>query len=196
VDGLFHLQIDQAFVTAFCEESGEAALDVKPGFAARDELLIGLAQMVFADLSGPAAPSRLVWDTYASAIVLRLLRSARAPVPASARGGGLAPFQLRRVLDYLHANLAADVGLAELAHLAGLSSKHFARAFKQSTGLPPHRWLMNQRLDMARDLLARGDLGIAEVAVVCGFADQSHFTAACRKSVGVTPGAYRRQVRR
>jgi AraC-like DNA-binding protein len=77
--------------------------------------------------------------------------------------------------------------------LAGLSAKHFARAFRQSTGVPPHRWLIEKRIERAKALLLGGGLSLAEIALACGFADQSHFTAAFRRGTGITPGAYRRE---
>ena len=92
------------------------------------------------------------------------------------------------------AHLTEDVGLVELAALVDLSPKHFARAFKQSTGTPPHQFLLQQRIARAKELLARHDGGsISEIALACGFADQSHFTAAFRKATGQPPGAYRRE---
>ncbi len=91
-------------------------------------------------------------------------------------------------------HLADDVGLDTLAAIADLSPKHFARAFRQSTGMPPHRWLIERRIDRAKALLRTADLSLAEISLACGFADQSHFTAAFRKLVGFTPGGYRRDV--
>ena len=91
--------------------------------------------------------------------------------------------------------VADDVSLDELARVADLSAKHFARTFKQSTGVPPHRWLISQRIGKTRELMASGDLDISEIALACGFEDQSHFTVAFSNATGVNPGAYRRNVR-
>jgi AraC family transcriptional regulator len=102
---------------------------------------------------------------------------------------------LRRVEEFLIAHLADDIGLDDLAAIADLSAKHFARAFRQSTGMPPHRWLIERRIDRAKALLVGDDQSLAEIALTCGFADQSHFTAAFRKVVGATPGSYRRELR-
>jgi AraC family transcriptional regulator len=91
---------------------------------------------------------------------------------------------------------AEDLALEELAALVSLSAKHFARAFRQSTGMPPHRWLIERRIDRAKALLTEAGLNLAEIALACGFADQSHFTATFRKIVGATPGSFRRDLRR
>ncbi len=93
------------------------------------------------------------------------------------------------------AHLADDIGLEDLAAIANLSAKHFARAFRQSTGMPPHRWLIERRIDRAKALLMEDRLNLAEIALTCGFADQSHFTAAFRKSVGATRAIFRRESR-
>jgi AraC family transcriptional regulator len=92
-----------------------------------------------------------------------------------------------------HAN--EDLILEEPAAMAGLSAKHFARAFRQSTVVLPHRWLIQRRIKGAKKLHITADLGQAEIALACGFADQSHFTAAFRRGPGVMPGAYCQETR-
>ena len=106
--------------------------------------------------------------------------------------GGLAPGALRRVRDYIEANLESRVDLGQLAATANLSRCHFAYAFKQSMGCPPHRYIMSRRLERARHLLLTSDAAIAEIAIATGFADQSHFSRAFRAFFGVPPLAFRR----
>ena len=115
--------------------------------------------------------------------------------PNKALRGGLPPRQLQRVTDFMREHAAQDLLLDDLAALVGLSPTHFARAFRQSTGVPPHRWLTNLRIERARELLEAGDLPLAEIALACGFADQSHFTVTFKKATALTPGAYRREAR-
>jgi AraC family transcriptional regulator len=98
---------------------------------------------------------------------------------------------LRCVCDFMADHLAEDISLDDLAELTGLTSKHFARAFKQSTGLPPHRFLIVQRIEAAKRRLTDGKISLADVALACGFADQSHFTATFRRIVGVPPAIWR-----
>ena len=84
---------------------------------------------------------------------------------------------MRRVLDYIDAQLTAELGLVELAAIAGLSPHHFVEAFKISVGKPPHQFVMERRVQRALELLRDGDRTIAEIAHVAGFSSQSHLTA-------------------
>jgi AraC family transcriptional regulator len=110
---------------------------------------------------------------------------------AARRAGGLSSRHLRRVCDFMADHLAEDICLDDLAELTGLTSKHFARAFKQSTGLPPHQFLIARRIEVAKRRLTDGKTSLANIALACGFADQSHFTATFRKVVGVPPAIWR-----
>jgi AraC family transcriptional regulator len=114
--------------------------------------------------------------------------------PAGARGG-LAPWQLRRAKDIMGSRLDESVPLTELARACKLSPGHFSRAFKQTTGKPPHRWLMEQRIDKAKQLLADTTSSLVEIAMTCGFADQSHFTRVFSRITESSPGAWRRYQR-
>jgi AraC-like DNA-binding protein len=106
--------------------------------------------------------------------------------------GGLAPWQARRAKELLNANLDGKLPLSQLAEECGLSTRHFARAFRQSTGVPPHRWLLSRRVERAKELLHDAALSLAEIALACGFADQSHFTRTFTTLVGLSPGLWRR----
>lgn len=106
--------------------------------------------------------------------------------------GGLAPSALRRVRDYVEANLERRIDLGQLAAIANLSRCHFAYAFKQSVGCPPHRYVMSRRLERARHLLITSEQAIAEIAYASGFADQSHFSRAFRAFFGASPLGFRR----
>jgi malate dehydrogenase (oxaloacetate-decarboxylating) len=118
-----------------------------------------------------------------------------SPLRSSPHRGGLAPWQLRRIFDHFDQNLAADICLLELAALVGLSQAHFSRQFKISTGLPPHRYKLTIRIERAKQLLLRGELGLKEIALSCGFFDQGHLSKAFRRAVGLSPGAWQRDNR-
>ena len=107
------------------------------------------------------------------------------------RTSGLAPWQVRRVCDWMEANLAASMTLSEIAALLDLSPSHFSRAFRHSVGIPAHRWLLEKRVERARALLREPGRPLGEIASECGFADQSHFTRVFRRVVGQPPGRWR-----
>jgi AraC family transcriptional regulator len=109
--------------------------------------------------------------------------------------GGLAPKTLLRAIERLRSNSDADVSLAALASDAGLSRFHFCRAFKESTGLSPHAWLRQHRLEQAMNMLRDTDASVVSVAAELGYASQTAFAAAFRKLTGETPSDWRRRVR-
>ena len=108
-------------------------------------------------------------------------------------GAGLAPWQMELALRALLRDLCVDLPVAKIAALCGLSRSYFARAFKVSMGVSPHRWLVRQRVRRAGELLERTNDSISAIASSCGFADQSHLTRAFHAIVGTTPAAWRRQ---
>jgi len=108
--------------------------------------------------------------------------------------GGLAPWQLRRSTELLTANLDGSVTLQSLADACRLSTGHFIRAFRTSTGLAPFQWLAHRRVDAAKVLIRQRRASLGEIALACGFADQSHFTRIFSRIVGTSPGAWRRNL--
>ena len=106
--------------------------------------------------------------------------------------GGLAPWQERRATEILRANLQGGVPLKEVARECGISVSHFAHAFRRTLGVPPHRWLIDQRIALSKQKLRDGRLSLTDVAAECGFSDQSHFAREFRRTVGISPGAWRR----
>jgi AraC family transcriptional regulator len=108
--------------------------------------------------------------------------------------GGLEGCQKKRVADYIEEHLNENISLHELAAIAQLSPYHFARAFKQSLGTPPHRYHMSRRMDRAKAMLEVPARTVTEVGLMLGFAETSSFTTSFRRSVGVTPSDYRRGV--
>lgn len=109
--------------------------------------------------------------------------------------GGLAPWQERRAKNLMQADLETDIVLADIARECGLSVSYFARAFKKTTGLPPHRWLLRHRVERAKEMMQTSRTPLAEIALACGFADQSHFSRVFSQLTGVAPGAWQRQRR-
>jgi AraC family transcriptional regulator len=109
----------------------------------------------------------------------------------SSHGHALAGCRLRRVTEYIEQNLDKDLTLVELAAVVCMSRYHFARLFKGSTGVPPHRFVVRQRIARARGALATPALSIAQVSLMVGFRTPSHFTTVFRRLTGLTPRGYR-----
>jgi len=124
-----------------------------------------------------------------------LAPNSTAPAPGDRPTGGLAPGALRRVREHIETNFAQKIDLSRLARIAGLSTSYFSRAFKQSIGMPPHRYVMMRRLAAAAELIRKTTKSLAEVALEVGFSDQSHFTRIFTQMTGGTPGALRRRYR-
>jgi transcriptional regulator GlxA family with amidase domain len=108
---------------------------------------------------------------------------------------GLPPRAKGRILEYIVTHLNENITNDALAEVAGLSVCHFARMFKQTVGVSPHRYVLQCRIEWARELLAGTDMPLSEIAIVTGFSDQSHYTRWFREIIGVTPGSYRWSMR-
>jgi transcriptional regulator of acetoin/glycerol metabolism/AraC-like DNA-binding protein len=153
----------------------------------------------FALVSSPVTTSRLHVDKLDATLLLRpridLLEDLSRRFTIQPPRGGLAPGALRRVTEYIDSHLCEDVALETLAAHAGLSTYHFARAFKQSVGMPPHRYLLQQRIKKAAELLKQTEQPLTAIAQSLGFADQSHFSRSFHWLVGLAPSEFRRSHR-
>jgi AraC family transcriptional regulator len=141
--------------------------------------------------SGPTA-SPLYAEALAVVLLHELLDSRRVSEPRAR--GGLACSQRRAVLQYIEEHLAEEISLATLASVAQLSPYHFLRAFKESFGVPPHRYHSRQRIERAKTLLADHDLSLLQIAIELGFADASSFCIVFRKMARQPPSTYRRSL--
>jgi AraC family transcriptional regulator len=106
--------------------------------------------------------------------------------------GGLSGWQQKTVADYIEANLSEALRLIDMAHMVHLSPYHFARAFKQSFGLPPHRYHVDRRIARAKDLLADRSNSVTDIARALGFAETSSFSSTFRRVTGASPSGFRR----
>jgi AraC family transcriptional regulator len=192
----FH--IPQAALDEMANEAGIRRVRglYAPNFGDRDLVMFGLAQALAGAMEHPGDGTAMFSDCIALAFFAHIVR-AYGGVPAGGRNlrGGLAPWQLQRARDFVDANLADDPSISRLAAACGLSSGYFARAFKQTTGLSPSRWLTRRRVERAKELLQDPGRALAEIAQLCGFADQSHFTRVFSRSEGYSPGRWRRLYR-
>lgn len=156
-----------------------------------DETVWHLGQALLPALESPHE----VGSMYAQQILLAIntyFACAFGGMQGRSQRGALAPWQLRRATEAMMARLGEDITLSEVAAVCGLSLSYFTRAFKQSTGDPPHRWLLRQRVERAKILLRGAPMTLTEIAIECGFADQSHFTRVFAAHAGMAPGVWRR----
>jgi AraC family transcriptional regulator len=163
----------------------------EPRLMFSDATIWRYSQLIAEECARPRALADAYGESLSLALFLAIVRL-NGDTGRETYQSRLAPWQLRKVTDFMRAHLAETVQMPELAAITGLSNSHFGRAFKGSTGLPPRRWLLNLRVEQACAMLADATATLADVACTTGFADQSHFTRVFSKIVGKTPGAWRR----
>ena len=165
---------------------------------AHPDLITSRLLMSAADvLEGSAALDALFRQQLTDLLATRLLAAytGAAPVAFQPVIGGLSPNALRGAIERMRSDSDADVSLGALASDAGLSRFHFCRAFKESTGLSPHAWLRQHRLEQAMNMLRDTDASVVSVAAALGYGSQTAFAAAFRKLTGEAPSSWRRRVR-
>ena len=152
---------------------------------------------VDAELTAGGAGGPLAAESLANVLAVHLIRHVMAPrQPARRRDGTLPRVKLRAVVEYVEEHLDPGPTLEQMAAVAHLSPYHFARQFKQATGLPPYQYVILRRVEWAKHLLqTQSGLSLAEVAARAGFSDQSQFSHHFKRLVGVTPGQFRRSAR-
>lgn len=190
-----HYQLSPALIAKAAEE----AFDFDPArvhFPVRyydrsSPEVIGALAALRHELVTGGPGGRLCAESLANVLIVQLIRqmSSRHALTAVIRGSGgrLARHALREVEEYIQAHLDQNIALADLAAVAHLSEFHFARLFKRTTGLPPHQFVIRQRVERAKRLIAAGRLSLAQIAVDVGFSDQSQLNRHFKRLVGVTP---------
>src|SRR5262249_37542467 len=113
--------------------------------------------------------------------------------PACEYRGGLGPARLRRVREFVHANLEEELNLKEMAQSVGLSTAHFSQMFRKSTGESPHGFVLRRRIERSKEMLRAGEGRILDIAIACGFKTQQHFARVFRKLCGASPTEYREE---
>jgi AraC family transcriptional regulator len=163
----------------------------KPRLMFTSDPLWQITALLAAECRKPRGIDALYGESLATALCAELLRLGDTESRPMARGG-LAPWQMQRITDYMQARLGETIQLSDVAQTAGVSRSHFSEAFRVTTGMPPYRWHLNMRIRHAQELLLDTALPLAEIALRTGFADQSHFTRRFQRQVGTSPGAWRR----
>lgn len=162
-----------------------------------DEVMQSLGRAISPALARPHELSRLYLDHVFLAVRDHLAGTYGEFVGNPRRDQrGLTNRQIRSALEYIEANIADDIGLGDIAGAAGVSVSSLTRGFRTALEVAPHRWVLNRRIALAQRLMSTGKTPLSEIAVLCGFADQSHLARVFLRHVGASPALWRRSVER
>ncbi|MGD1950065.1 MAG: helix-turn-helix transcriptional regulator [Leptolyngbyaceae cyanobacterium] len=180
-----------AFISAVQATGSLDKAELLPHFATADPLIHGIGLALKTELESNGLGGQLYTDSLCTALLNHLIRNYTAQKPVlAAQAGGLLSCRLRQVLEYIDAYLDHKLTLTDLAAIAQMSPSYFTQLFKESTGCTPHQYVIQQRVERARQLLVEGRLPIAEVALQVGFAHQSHLNRHFKRWLGVTPKTF------
>jgi AraC family transcriptional regulator len=189
--------IPRAVLNELTDDAGGppiADLYCTPGII--DPVVAHLGAALLPALEHPNEACSLFVDHVALAITAHLSRRYGGFIQReTVRPRGLSLLQEQRAKDCLASNLSGDILIADVAKACGLSRSHFIRSFRATTGMTPHKWLQSRRIQQAKTLLLESSIATSEIAIVCGFADQSHLTRVFTRLVGAPPSGWRREHR-
>ena len=190
---VLHLYLPPEYLSGLAAEAGTGPVELIDTFDRDDPVMFSLGSHVLRELEEVASGvDRLAGEALAQLVGVQLLRrhaAHRLPAQAAAT---LPAWRLRRVTELVESRLDGELSIAAMAEAAGLSAYHFSRAFKATTGRPPHRYLLERRVERAKELLLGSGQEIVQVALAAGFASQEHMTTVFRRLTGTTPARYRR----
>jgi AraC family transcriptional regulator len=193
-----HFYMPKDASDAIADEANAPRIDglhYQPAVSHADTFLRNVAEALLPKFQSPDDVNQLFIDHLMLAVGHHInttyggMRPMTKPI-----SGGLTPAQERRAKELLEASVIGNLRLADLARECGLSASHFTKSFRQSVGMPPHQWLLQQRLERAKLLLRDEDAQLAEIALATGFSDQSHFTRHFSAKTGLSPGRWRRSL--
>jgi AraC family transcriptional regulator len=194
-DRLLQIRIQSRFIEQVAAEAlgiNPDGLELAPEFRARDPQIESIAMLLLSEMKQENIGSRLYIESLVNVLSVHLLRQYTAAKPhLPIYGGGLPQYQLQKVLDYINDHLDRDIKLADLATLLGMSQFHFSHLFKQSLDTTPYQYLLQQRVERAKQLLKQTERAIMDIALDCGFSSHSHLSKQFRQLTGITPKAYR-----
>ncbi|MGB3293120.1 MAG: AraC family transcriptional regulator [Phormidesmis sp.] len=181
------------------QELMQREVELIPQVSITDPVIGQLAIALKTEIQTGCLSGRLYGESLGTALAARLAGNYAVSTPSlEFKANGLSQSQLKRVVNYMKANLAQDLSILDLATLTGMSTSHFSRSFKQSVGTAPYRYLMQQRVERAKQLLKQQAqkqqaTSISDIALDCGFANQTHLTKVFRQITGMTPKAYQKR---
>jgi AraC family transcriptional regulator len=175
------------------QELTQREIELIPQLAIEDPIVQQLALALKLEIQTGCLSGKLYGELLGTALAARLVQNYAVSKPTlEFKANGLSRSQLQRVIDYIQANLTQDLSILDLATLTGMSESHFSRSFKRSVGISPYQYLMQQRVERAKQLLAQRSFAISTIALDCGFANQTHLTKVFRQMTGLTPKAYQK----
>jgi AraC family transcriptional regulator len=193
---MLHIYLQPGFLRQAAESSDidVARIDIEPEFGVRDAHIRHICMSLLQELESTSWAGKAYANLLATALAVHLLRkhAVESPLPPS-YSGGMPKYKLRRAVNYISDKLGGELRVAEIAEEVSMSPYHFTRLFKQATGLAPHQYVMQKRIEMAKRFLVETELPIAQIALETGFQSQSRFTTLFRQITGTTPRAYRGQ---
>jgi AraC family transcriptional regulator len=192
------LYLDPSFIDRAADDAHlNGRFAIQERYTRSDKVISSIGMALLEELDSTGLSGRLYAESLANVLAVHLLRhySNSSTLSLPPLTGGLSASKLRQVTNFIAENYSNDLKLAELAQVAGMSSFHFAREFKKTTGTTPHQYLIKFRVERAKDLLAQQELPLIEVGLQAGFSHQSHFTRLFRKLTGTTPLSYRLMMR-
>ena len=183
---------DEAF-RAIAEEAGAESVEIRSSTRFEDKRVVALISAIQAEEEAGHLSGRLYMDSVAQALASTLVQ-AQGNLKRSLPHYhcGLTPTQLSRVKELVYGRVDQEISLREMASAAGLSTNYFNQMFRRSTGLAAHQFVLNARVEHAKDLLKSPKLRVIDVAISCGFQTSQHFARVFRANCAVTPTEYRR----
>lgn len=189
-----HYHVPRSTLDAFADDVGRPRIEsLRCLYGTVDPVLHRMTQLVLPSLHNPRAFCELFLDYFRLLFCAHIAKTYAPSFEGIKRfSGGLAPWQKRRVTELFRDHLDGTLRLTTLAHECGLSVSHFARSFRRTFGTPAHRYLIFQRVEMAKTLLSNSDRSLSEVALEAGFSDQAAFSRTFKAVVGTSPGQWKR----
>lgn len=189
------LYLSPDFLGRVAERSGMPTTPaLRPSCAVQDDLLRSMILRLRDEAAQASGANPRYAESLASAVAMHLMRDYTQSRRLEPHRIAIALPVLRRVTEHIETNLAEPIPLTRLAQIASLSPWHFARVFKEATGVTPHTYVVRARLQRAQEKLRSGDASLAEIATQTGFCDQSHLARHFRRVFGLSPSAWRRQI--
>ena len=184
--------IDPRLLLEAAAELSDKTFGLVEGIGIRDPMVSVIAARIVEELSNPSSSSKLVGDAMAHALIAQLLSRHSNFRPATAMLRiDMPAHKVRAAIEYIEAHLNHDLSIDLMAAAVNMSAFRFARGFKKETGRSPHQFLLERRVEFAKDLLRSTDRKLVDIAHSVGFANQSHFAAVFRQRCQMTPMAYR-----